>query len=100
LVHISQLLGQDIFDPPTVKGWTGGTSWIDTQTLLVRTSLLNKITRHSQASAKMQSYLPKTSGEEVLQWLLPLAPALPLPSTPGKRRLVRALVLDPVFQLK
>ena len=100
LVHISQLLGQDLFDPPTVKGWAGGNAWIDTQTLLVRTSLLNKLTRHSSASAKVQSYLPRTSGAEVVKWLLPLDPALPLPTTPGKRRMVRALMLDPVFQLK
>ena len=100
LIHILQLLGQDLFDPPTVKGWEGGKHWIDTQTLLVRTSLLNKLTRHSQASAKVQSHLPKTTGAEVVQWLLPLAPALPLPTTPGKRRMVRALMLDPVFQLK
>lgn len=100
LVHIAQLLGQDLFDPPTVKGWSGGNDWIDTQTLLVRTSFMNKITRHSRASAKVQSYLPKTSGSEVVKWLLPLEPVLPLPSTPGKRRMVRALMLDPVFQLK
>ncbi len=100
LVHIMQLLGQDLFDPPTVKGWEGGKHWIDTQTLLVRTSLLNKLTRHSRASAKVQSYLPRTTGAEVVEWLLPLAPALPLPTTPGKRRMVRALILDPVFQLK
>ncbi len=100
LIHISQLLGQDLFDPPTVKGWAGGKAWIDTQTLLVRTSLLNKLTRHSSASSKVQSYLPKTSGEEVIKWLLPLTPVLPLPSTPGKLRMVRALILDPVFQLK
>jgi len=100
LVHISQLLGQDLFDPPTVKGWAGGKAWIDTQTLLVRTSLLNKLTRHSMASAKVQSYLPRTNGAQVVDWLLPLEPALPLPTTPGKRRMVRALMLDPVFQLK
>ena len=100
LVHISQLLGQDLFDPPTVKGWAGGHAWIDTQTLLVRTSLLNKLTRHSGASAKVQSYLPRTNGAEIVKWLLPLAPVLPLPTTPGKRRMVRALMLDPVFQLK
>jgi uncharacterized protein (DUF1800 family) len=100
LVHITKLLGQDLFDPPTVKGWEGGNAWIDTQTLLVRTSLLNKLTRHSSASAKVQSTLPKTNGAEVIKWLLPLAPALPLPTTPGKRRMVRALMLDPVFQLK
>ena len=48
----------------------------------------------------MESYLPKTTGEDVVKWLLPLEPALPLPVTPGKRRMVRALMLDPVFQLK
>lgn len=100
LVHITELLGQDLFDPPTVKGWDGGKAWIDTQTLLVRTSLLTKLTRHSRASAKVQSYLPNMKGAEVVNWLLPLAPVLPLPTTPGKRRMVRALILDPVFQLK
>jgi uncharacterized protein (DUF1800 family) len=100
LVHISELLGQDLFDPPTVKGWSGGTAWIDTQTLLVRTSLLTKLTRHSRASAKLQSYLPKATGAQVVDWLLPMAPVLPLPKTPGKRRMVRALMLDPVYQLK
>ncbi len=100
LSHISKLLGQDLFDPPTVKGWSGGTAWIDTQTLLVRTSLLNKLTRHSKESEKVQSYLPKTTGAEVVEWLLPMAPVLPLPTTPGKRRMVRALMLDPVYQLK
>lgn len=100
LVHILQLLGQDLFDPPTVKGWAGGNAWIDTQTLLVRTSLLNKLTRHSGASAKVQSHLPNATGAEVVDWLLPFAPVLPLPTTAGKRRMVRALMLDPVFQLK
>lgn len=100
LVHISQLLGQDLFDPPTVKGWDGGTAWIDTQTMLVRTSFLTKLTRHSRASAQIQSHLPKSSGSQIVNWLLPFNPALPLPTTPGKRRMVRALILDPVFQLK
>jgi len=100
LVHISQLLGQDLFDPPTVKGWDGGTAWIDTQTMLVRTSFLTKLTRTTRASAKVNSYLPKSTGSEVVNWLLPFGPALPLPTTPGKLRMVRALILDPVFQLK
>lgn len=100
LVHIAQLLGQDLFDPPTVKGWDGGTAWIDTQTLLVRTSFLNKLTRHSKASTNMQSHLPKATGTKIINWLLPFKHALPLPTTPGKRRMVRALILDPVFQLK
>jgi predicted nucleotidyltransferase len=29
-------LGQDLFAPPNVKGWDGGTAWITTNTLLAR----------------------------------------------------------------
>ncbi|WP_040503937.1 DUF1800 domain-containing protein [Leucothrix mucor] len=100
LVRITQLLGQDLFDPPNVKGWAGGKSWIDTQTLLVRTSFLNQTTRHSKADAHIERSLPNTDGEKVVEWLLPRQPALSLPTTPGKLRLVKALVLDPAYQLK
>ena len=100
LVHILKLLGQDLFDPPTVKGWRGGKSWIDTQTLLVRTSLVNKITRHSKQAINVDKNLPRTTGEEVVRWLLPLPPVLSLPRVPGRIRMVRALMLDPVYQMK
>ena len=100
LVRSSQLLGQDLFDPPNVKGWPGGKQWIDTQTLLVRSSLLNRLTRTTQASANIEQRLPKTDGATIVEWLLPQKPALELPSTPGKLRLVKALVTDPAYQLK
>ncbi|MGB1309928.1 MAG: DUF1800 domain-containing protein [Leucothrix sp.] len=100
LVRSSQLLGQDLFDPPNVKGWPGGKQWIDTQTLLVRNSLLNRLTRTTKTSAHTEQRLPKTNGETVVEWLLPRQPALELPTVPGKLRLVKALVVDPAYQLK
>lgn len=100
LVRTSQLLGQDLFDPPNVKGWAGGKQWIDTQTLLVRNSMLNRLARHTKLSASVEQRLPKTDGEKVVDWLLPRQPVLPLPTTPGKLRLVKALMLDPTYQLK
>jgi uncharacterized protein (DUF1800 family) len=33
-------MGQDIFFPPSVKGWDGGRSWINTATLFVRQNLM------------------------------------------------------------
>lgn len=33
---ITRSLGQDLFAPPNVKGWDGGTAWITTNTLLER----------------------------------------------------------------
>jgi len=100
LVRISQLLGQDLFDPPSVKGWPGGKQWIDTRTLLVRSSLLNRLTRTTKKSAHTEQRLPNTDGQTVVEWLLPRKPALDLPTVPGKLRLVKALLVDPAYQLK
>jgi len=38
-----QGLGQVPFDPPNVKGWVGGESWITTYTLLLRQQFLRRI---------------------------------------------------------
>lgn len=35
----SGLMGQNPFEPPSVKGWDGGRSWINTSTLFVRQNL-------------------------------------------------------------
>ncbi len=43
LVRMMQGLGQSPFDPPNVKGWTGGESWITTYTLLLRQQFLRRI---------------------------------------------------------
>lgn len=39
LVGPLRLMGQDIMDPPNVKGWDGGRAWINTNTLALRQSL-------------------------------------------------------------
>jgi len=36
----ADLMGQNIFQPPNVKGWDGGRSWINTSTLFTRQNLL------------------------------------------------------------
>lgn len=34
------LMGQQLFEPPSVAGWSGGRSWINTSTLFVRQNIL------------------------------------------------------------
>jgi len=36
-------MDQQLFNPPTVAGWEGGTSWINTATLLVRYNAANTL---------------------------------------------------------
>lgn len=37
--QILKQMGQDLFEPPSVKGWEGGRSWINTTTLLLRMNI-------------------------------------------------------------
>jgi hypothetical protein len=39
LVDAMTMMGQRLFDPPSVKGWTGGRAWINTSTLFMRQNL-------------------------------------------------------------
>jgi hypothetical protein len=36
LAGACDLMGQDLFQPPNVKGWDGGRAWINTSTMFVR----------------------------------------------------------------
>lgn len=100
MVNLCRLLGQELFDPPNVKGWAGNQHWINSQTLLVRTSYLTKLSRGNlNRRVNTGLNLPKTSNEQIQEWMLAIPAVNPLPEIPGDRRLVRGLLLDPAFQL-
>jgi len=40
LASALELMGQDLYQPPSVKGWDGGRAWINTATLFVRQNVL------------------------------------------------------------
>jgi uncharacterized protein (DUF1800 family) len=44
------LLGQTLFNPPNVRGWPGGDSWINSQTLVAREQFLESLTRGFDAA--------------------------------------------------
>ena len=48
-------LGQDLFAPPNVKGWDGGITWINTNTLL---------TRYNDAQSLVEGTLPQLSASD------------------------------------
>jgi uncharacterized protein (DUF1800 family) len=51
LVHTGHSLNQDLLDPPNVKGWPGGTVWINSNTLLVRRQFIERVLRTGSPSA-------------------------------------------------
>jgi uncharacterized protein (DUF1800 family) len=44
LVPVLEALGQNVFNPPSVKGWDGGPAWLNGQTLLTRQNLALALT--------------------------------------------------------
>ena len=48
-------MGQVLFYPPNVAGWPGGTSWINSSTLLTRINFANATTQRSRATLTTQT---------------------------------------------
>jgi uncharacterized protein (DUF1800 family) len=130
-------LGQSLLQPPNVKGWPGGESWIDSSTLLGRRQWIDRVFRGAEAmnaspsaEESMASPAPRealrrrlerdmrTYAFEAERWsqgveegladrrarvtslVLAMAPANPVPGGDDEASLVRALVADPVYQLR
>jgi uncharacterized protein (DUF1800 family) len=71
-------LGQNVFYPPSVKGWDGGPTWLNGQTLLTRQNLTLALTstedarfgRHTDPAALAKKYGKK--GPELVDFFLKL----------------------------
>ena len=48
LARLSAELGQDVFEPPTVKGWDGGRLWISSTTLIQRANFATALLKSNQ----------------------------------------------------
>ena len=112
-------LGQDLFDPPDVRGWRGGINWITSTTTLRRIDFLKMAHRATvvfghvmdggETMLKSQFGIANPSeliGREVMKkgylkrLMLAVDPAFAR-STKGRgHRLIRNLLLDPAYNLK
>ena len=44
LLGSGRTMGQELFNPPNVKGWSGGKTWMNTMTLITRANFANSLT--------------------------------------------------------
>jgi uncharacterized protein (DUF1800 family) len=54
-VALGKKLGQDVFDPPNVKGWKGSTAWISSESLLSRWEVVEDFLRGKIGEGKSYS---------------------------------------------
>ena len=101
LVRAGRQLGQDLLDPPNVKGWPGGNAWITSSTLLARQQFLHRVLRGQDTPSSTNGPMaPGLPPEPVTPILLPIAPVHPLPKDVEGRMVLEHLMLDPVYQLQ
>jgi uncharacterized protein (DUF1800 family) len=87
LLDAMSLMGQNIFFPPSVKGWDGGRSWINTATLFTRQNILCYLL----AGKTLAGFDPLTSQERFDASELTFG--LDLESTPSPDKIVDHLLI-------
>ena len=119
---LTRRLGQDLLDPPNVKGWPGGTAWITGASLLDRQSLLLRVTGALASENTTMAAAAQSKAERRAaffdRWIADLPPGwtdaasvtrlmLAIPPIDAEvldRRasgaLVRSLLADPAYHLK
>lgn len=125
----NQQLGQELFNPPDVKGWRGGKEWI-TNTRLIRrydlipkllaehskdlpslvnslvanSSLLGATTNSTKLTGILKNLLPKSSctidPSALLTWLLPLSPVSAPNCNQAVEKILITILKDPTYQLR
>lgn len=119
LVDAGRRLGQDLFDPPNVKGWKGGRAWISTHSLLARRDALEAVLAGKVAAAsRHRLFAPRPMGTPAsltapMPWLAAataagdagpilrtLLPRPPLTSPADAAGAVATALRDPAFHLK
>ena len=94
LFRVTRAMGQELFNPPNVKGWPGGKAWITTGSLVERRSFLRRAGRVLDRRYQNSSGFTQ---EELEKWLLVTGPVTQ--TTDAKRRF-STILLDPVYNLK
>lgn len=120
LANVGRTLGQELFEPPNVKGWPGGLAWIDTSLLPERYAFLTAVSATADALARTggQANLdrnlrralggvdPDDLDREIFDALTGMPQAqlaslmLPLQGLGGGEGALGAYLLDPAYQLK
>ena len=125
---LNRSMGQDLFDPPNVRGWPGGAAWINSDSLLLRKQFLDRISSDNRGKAqamrgngkgmkaaeKMAERSMNQLAFDSTQWLtqyglnngklatvlLATPAAQPPAANLAPEKAIKALLLDPAYQVQ
>lgn len=116
LALASRRLGQDLFDPPNVKGWPGGAYWIDSATLAERRGMLERLLQgdkppllrraamraspHPDLTTFVALARTDAGTAQLAALLLALPPVDVIEARASPRERLEQLLLDPAYQVK
>lgn len=101
LMRVMTQLGQHLFNPPDVKGWSDGLHWINHTTLTHRLSFVEKaIDEFTEMQQMMSLSISQLSPASLQQRLLPLSPTVDVNHSRSFEEQLRSVLTDPVYQLR
>ncbi len=92
-------LGQDLFDPPSVKGFSRGNEWLTTSSLLQRHQMIGRFFRGMAVKPYVDRLFEQAEEHEIAELLLPPIASSRKLSATGETGL-RRLMYEPEFELK
>lgn len=99
IMKMSKRMGMELFNPPNVRGWTGYTSWINSNSLLQRKALIKRFLKHRLIKKRNIPFRSKQFVKKIANIYLPLPPVIDLKKGRSGKKIF-ALLSGPVFQLR
>ncbi|MBW7876767.1 MAG: DUF1800 domain-containing protein [Candidatus Cloacimonetes bacterium] len=96
VVQALRRTGQDLFDPPSVKGWSEGNLWLNTASMQQRIQIQKRFLRGMDSLPNLQK-LEAGAGSDLAKVLLPLPPLKRIRGTTTEK--FNQLLAEPGFQL-
>jgi uncharacterized protein (DUF1800 family) len=94
LIEAGDLMGQNLCQPPSVKGWDGGRSWINTSTMFVRQNIMvYLLTGQEPGAAAWEADDARADLTHLVEHLAP--PGEPIDSGDAARYLLRFMLGTP-----
>ncbi len=98
IVKIAKKLGQELFNPPNVKGWEGGEAWIDSSSIVNRQEFIKRIIKKKMNKKSIKS-LNINSYEDFQSYFYPLYLDKKVKFLAKKKNYIQQLS-ESVYQLK